>query len=199
MAEKQHYKDRKRDPNPSKPPPPDQRKEQKVKGRSQVDRPKRQPAKVPSKKAPPRAVGPDFKDDAAVRPKPKRKRPGLTRGGTSPVANVLLRVTDSLSGRIADEAARLKLRQTKQTSPREVVTVEGNKLEVVARPEVLHPIELLPHQRDTIIKDHLRETGEVGKSDAVTTVESPDWRDDAAAFERTSPQGKNVSGPPKGA
>jgi hypothetical protein len=186
MANKQDFKDRKRDPNPRNEPPARQVEEQKPKRTRAQDKPERPKAKAAPKQAPPRAVEPDFHDDAELRTETEERDSGRP-------ANSLLRVTDSKSGTIHDEAARLKLRQTAETSPREVVTVEGNPIEVVARPEVLHPVELLPHQRDTVVKDGLRDSGDpekVAAADASTTTEPPDWHDYVSKVEATSPAGK---------
>lgn len=190
MANKATYKDRKRDPNPKNPPPSAQRKEQSIKGKKPVDKPARQPARQPTKAtAKPRKRVADFTPDPSAKPEKVRKAKGI---------NPLLRVTDTTSGTIHEEAGRLELRKGKTTSPHEVVKVEGNPLEVVARPEVLHPVELLPHLRDTVVKDELRDAQKdelTAKADARVDTTPPNWRDHTVALEKQSPQGKVATAP----
>lgn len=187
MANRQDFKDRHRDRNPRNQPPKAQIDEQKIKGRQAKDSPPTQKAK--QAKAPPKPKGAKVADRKVV---PEKREPKRRTD-----LNPLLRVTDTQSGTIHDEAARLKIRDTDATSPTEVVTVEGNKLEVVARPEVLHPVELLPHQRDTVIKDRLRDESDpesTAKADGTYPVEPPDWRDETAGIEAEAPFA--LSGPP---
>jgi hypothetical protein len=197
---KQTYKDRRRDPHPKNPPPKTQIREQNIKGRKAVDKPKKHSvAKATAAKKP----------RTAAQKRQRRLRDAARRAVSATgdrekvaappkVANTLLRVTDTQEGTIHEEAARLKLRQTEETSPVEVVTVEGNKVEVVARPEVVHPVELAPHRRDTVIKDRLRESDsheETMIADGTSVTHTPDWHEYALKAEQASPQGKAVSGP----
>ena len=187
MANKPTFKDRRRDPNPKNPPPAAQVKEQKIRGRAGKDVPAKQPTKA-AKKIPPQKKVENRKVGG-----------GKTEAKRTPV-NPLLRVTDTQSGTIHDEARRQKLRATEETSPVEVVTVEGNKVEVVARPERLAPEELPAHKRDTVLKDRLRESDsheETLIADGVSVTHLTDWREYAREAERASPQGKAVSGPLK--
>lgn len=190
MANKPEFKDRRRDPNPSNPLPPAQRREQKVKGKKPTDKPARQPVRKPTKKtAQPTAKVGDFPTT--------EKTPRVRKAGKG--LNPLLRVTDTESGTIHEEAGRLELRKGKTTSPHEVVKVEGNPLEVVARPEVLHPVELLPHLRDTVVKDQLRDADKdelTAKADARVDTTPPNWRDHTVDLEKGSPQGKVATAPP---
>lgn len=103
------------------------------------------------------------------------------------VANVLLRTTDSDAGTIHEQARRQKLRQTDATFPTETVKVEGEKVEVGARPEKLDPEHVSAHKRDTKIKDDLRDTTsheDTLVADAPQTVpQGGDWRKHVAEYE----------------
>lgn len=140
--------------------------------------PRTNPVDSPKKLSTVRKADPSSKHPRAVKEDFGLDREQEKLGGQ--VANVLLRTTDTDAGTIHEQARRQKIRQTDQTFPTETVKVEGEKVQVGARPEKLDPEHMPAHKRDTKIKDDLRETPsaeDTRKADApVTTPTGGDWR-----------------------
>lgn len=76
----------------------------------------------------------------------------------------------------AETAAKQPIRQDDRPAPAETLKVKGEKVDVIAVPGRVDPIELKPSKRDTLIKDTLRTNGDNQHADApVRTVEGGQW------------------------
>lgn len=78
----------------------------------------------------------------------------------------------------SDTAGKQPIRQTDLPLGHEIHEIDGEKVEVVAFPERVDPVELPPHKRDTLLKDTLRHEGEEGRKLADAPVRHPkggDW------------------------
>ena len=76
----------------------------------------------------------------------------------------------------AETAAKQPIRQDDRPAPAETQKVKGQKVDVVAVPGRVDPIELKPSKRDTLTKDALRTEGNSEAADApVTERKGGDW------------------------